>query len=104
MKSQRRGKGLHDETLETRAYYSRAVIGRPASVPDPNMTDKPQRLRIADRDFTSRLILGTGKFSSGEVMAAAVVAGGGGKVAGCVAPALPAGERGECCHNLTISH
>ena len=40
------------------------------------MTDKPQRLRIASRDFTSRLIMGTGKFASGELMAAAIGASG----------------------------
>lgn len=40
------------------------------------MTDKPQRLRIANRDFNSRLIMGTGKFSSGELMAAAMEASG----------------------------
>ena len=34
------------------------------------MTDKLQRLRIADRDFSSRLIMGTGKFASGTIMAA----------------------------------
>src|SRR5579863_7240327 len=40
------------------------------------MTDKPQKLRIADRDFNSRLILGTGKFASGEIMASALEASG----------------------------
>jgi thiazole synthase len=40
------------------------------------MTDKLQRLRIAGCDFTSRLIMGTGKFSSGEMMAAALEASG----------------------------
>lgn len=40
------------------------------------MTDKPQQLRIADRDFNSRLIMGTGKFSSGDTMAAALEASG----------------------------
>jgi len=40
------------------------------------MTDKPQRLRIADREFNSRLIMGTGKFSSGAAMAAALEASG----------------------------
>src|SRR3989442_772777 len=40
------------------------------------MTDKPQRLRIAGREFHSRLILGTGKFASGELMAAAIEASG----------------------------
>ncbi len=40
------------------------------------MTDRPQRLRIADREFHSRLIMGTGKFASGELMAAALDASG----------------------------
>lgn len=40
------------------------------------MTDRPQRWRIAGRDFSSRLIMGTGKFSSGAVMAAALEASG----------------------------
>ena len=40
------------------------------------MTDKPQRLRIADREFNSRLIMGTGKFASGELMSAALEASG----------------------------
>ena len=40
------------------------------------MTDKPTRLRIANRDFASRLIMGTGKFFSGEIMAAALEASG----------------------------
>ena len=40
------------------------------------MTDKPQRLRIANREFNSRLIMGTGKFASGEIMAAALEASG----------------------------
>jgi thiazole synthase len=40
------------------------------------MTDKPEKLRIANRDFNSRLIMGTGKFASGELMAAALEASG----------------------------
>src|SRR5476651_2282416 len=40
------------------------------------MTDRLQKLRIAGRDFTSRLIMGTGKFASGEMMAAALEASG----------------------------
>jgi len=36
------------------------------------MTDKPQRLRIAHHQFNSRLIMGTGKFASGALMAAAL--------------------------------
>ena len=35
-----------------------------------------QPLRIAGREFQSRLIMGTGKFASGETMAAALVASG----------------------------
>jgi len=30
------------------------------------MADKPSKLKIADREFTSRLLVGTGKFSSNE--------------------------------------
>ena len=33
-------------------------------------------LQIADRQFTSRLLTGTGKFSSSQVMAAAIQASG----------------------------
>lgn len=40
------------------------------------MTTRPQPLRIADREFRSRLIMGTGKFASGELMAAALEASG----------------------------
>jgi thiazole synthase len=40
------------------------------------MTDKLPKLRIADRDFNSRLIMGTGKFASGTIMAAALETSG----------------------------
>jgi thiazole synthase len=40
------------------------------------MTDKPSCLRIANREFTSRLIMGTGKFASSDLMAAAIEASG----------------------------
>lgn len=40
------------------------------------MSDKPSKLRIADREFTSRLLVGTGKFSSNEAMRDALVASG----------------------------
>jgi thiazole synthase len=40
------------------------------------MADKPSKLKIADREFTSRLLVGTGKFSSNEVMRDALVASG----------------------------
>src|SRR6202521_2654463 len=40
------------------------------------MADKPSKLKIADREFTSRLLLGTGKFASNELMRDALVASG----------------------------
>src|SRR5437868_14217471 len=40
------------------------------------MSDKPSKLKIAEREFTSRLLVGTGKFSSNEVMRDALVASG----------------------------
>jgi thiazole synthase len=40
------------------------------------MTDKPQKLRIANREFSSRLIMGTGKFASGQIMALALETSG----------------------------
>src|SRR6201987_3792194 len=40
------------------------------------MADKPSKLKIADREFTSRLIVGTGKFASNELMRDALLASG----------------------------
>src|SRR5438046_9615585 len=40
------------------------------------MSDKPSKLKIADREFTSRLLIGTGNFSSNEAMRDALVASG----------------------------
>ena len=40
------------------------------------LSDKPHKLEIAGREFTSRLLLGTGKFSSNESMAAALESSG----------------------------
>src|SRR5580658_6981987 len=40
------------------------------------MADKPHKLEIAGREFTSRLLLGTGKFSSNEAMATALESSG----------------------------
>src|SRR6187431_1731646 len=40
------------------------------------MADKPSKLRIADREFTSRLLVGTGKFASNELMRDALEASG----------------------------
>src|SRR4051795_7094995 len=40
------------------------------------MSDKPSKLKIADREFDSRLLLGTGKFSSPELMRDALEASG----------------------------
>src|SRR5437899_12906975 len=48
---------------------------RAAKVPAP-MADKPSKLKIAGREFRSRLLVGTGKFSSNETMAAALEASG----------------------------
>src|SRR3954451_9966145 len=40
------------------------------------MSDKPSKLKIADREFSSRLLVGTGKFSSNEAMRDALIASG----------------------------
>ncbi len=40
------------------------------------MSDKPSKLKIADREFTSRLLIGTGKFASNDLMRDALVASG----------------------------
>ena len=40
------------------------------------VSDKPSKLKIADREFSSRLLVGTGKFSSNEIMRDALVASG----------------------------
>src|SRR4030088_2056046 len=48
------------------------------------MSDKPSKLKIADREFTSRLLVGTGKFASNDLMRDALVASGTGS--GTAAP------------------
>src|SRR5436189_5093783 len=40
------------------------------------MADKPSKLKIADRELTSRLLVGTGKFASNEMMRDALDASG----------------------------
>src|SRR5215210_193362 len=40
------------------------------------MSDKPAKLKIADREFTSRLLVGTGKFGSNELMRDALAESG----------------------------
>src|SRR5918995_3609994 len=40
------------------------------------MADKPSKLKIADREFTSRLLVGTGKFASNQAMATALAESG----------------------------
>ncbi|MFL6568133.1 MAG: thiazole synthase, partial [Chthoniobacterales bacterium] len=40
------------------------------------MSDKPSKLKIADREFTSRLLVGTGKFASNDLMRDALEASG----------------------------
>ena len=41
-----------------------------------SMADKPSKLKIADREFASRLLVGTGKFASNELMRDALIASG----------------------------
>src|SRR5947207_8017107 len=57
-----------DGFLRTRRLSESAYIG--------TMSDKPSKLKIADREFTSRLLVGTGKFGSNELMRDALVASG----------------------------
>src|SRR5213596_3631282 len=40
------------------------------------MADKPSKLKIADREFSSRLLVGTGKFASNELMRDALIGSG----------------------------
>ncbi len=40
------------------------------------MADNPSKLKIADREFASRLLVGTGKFASNELMRDALIASG----------------------------
>src|SRR3954463_4262090 len=40
------------------------------------MSDKPSKLKIGDREFASRLLVGTGKFGSNELMRDALIASG----------------------------
>ncbi len=40
------------------------------------MADKPSKLKIAEREFSSRLLVGTGKFASNELMRDALIASG----------------------------
>src|SRR5450755_4608019 len=40
------------------------------------MSDKPSKLKIADREFTSRLLVGTGKFASPQLMRDTIEASG----------------------------
>jgi thiazole synthase ThiGH ThiG subunit len=64
------------------------------------MTDKPPKLRIANRDFNSRLIMGTGKFASGEIMAAALEASGAEMVTVALRRADLSGRRAQCGGSL----
>src|SRR4029077_15389385 len=43
---------------------------------EPNMHSLPSKLRIADRSFESRLLVGTGKFANNSVMRDALEASG----------------------------
>src|SRR5882672_582657 len=66
------------------------------------MTDKPHKLRIANRDFSSRLIMGTGKFASGGAMAAALKASGTEMVTVALRRADLSGERDKFANILTF--
>ena len=66
------------------------------------MTDKPQRLHIANREFNSRLIMGTGKFASGELMAAALEASGAELVTVALRRADLSGQHGRFANILTF--
>ncbi len=66
------------------------------------MTDKPQKLRIASRDFNSRLIMGTGKFASGEVMVSALEASGAELVTVALRRADLSGQHDKFANILTF--
>ena len=66
------------------------------------MTDKPRKLRIADREFNSRLIMGTGKFASGELMASALEASGAEMVTVALRRADLTGQHGKFANILTF--
>ena len=66
------------------------------------MTDKPHKLRIANRDFNSRLIMGTGKFASGGSMASALKASGAEMVTVALRRADLSGERDKFADILTF--
>jgi thiazole synthase len=53
--------------LESRRRFANVLV---------SMADKPDKLKIAGREFASRLMLGTGKFASNQLMAAALEASG----------------------------
>ena len=52
------------------------MTGGPQAVGLRAMADKPSKLKIADREFSSRLLVGTGKFASNELMRDALEASG----------------------------
>src|SRR2546426_5646 len=71
--------------IRVHSRHSRALLPSPCPRHDNpcrrcyvsrSMSDKPHKLRIAGREFQSRLLLGTGKFASNEAMAAALDASG----------------------------
>jgi thiazole synthase len=57
------------------------------------MSDKRSKLKIADREFSSRLLVGTGKFSSNEIMRDALLASGTGIVTVALRRADLSGKR-----------
>src|SRR4030095_12985490 len=65
-----------------------------------SVADKPSKLKIADREFTSRLLVGTGKFGSNELMRDALVASGTEVVTVALRPADLSGKQHACAHSL----
>src|SRR6266403_1120103 len=57
-------------------YVVQAISTRRCCDRLPAMSDKPAKLKIAEREFTSRLLVGTGKFGSNELMRDALIASG----------------------------
>jgi thiazole synthase len=62
----------------------------------------PHKLRIANREFRSRLIMGTGKFASGEMMASALEASGAEMVTVALRRADLSGKQDKFANILTF--
>ncbi len=63
-----------------------------------------QTLKIADREFTSRLFLGTGKFGSNKMMRDAILASGSELVTVALKRIETDGENDEMIHHILADH